>query len=325
MLSFQAFGKTDIGCIRNHNEDAFLIRSFDYEDPACLPSLLAVVADGVGGRVGGQQASETSVIAIREFFETHNHDRPDQLLIHAIEETHRLLKEKSSHDPALKGMGTTCTALWAVGMEAYVGHVGDSRAYLFRNGGSVQITEDHTLVHRLLKEGKITDQEAAGHPDKNIILQAVGASDVIDVDVFHVILEPDDILLLCSDGLHGLVREHEMAELLQKTSLSEAPDRLISLAKERGGNDNITTVVIKTYGEDKQFQTEQRPSKTDSPDTKKHATVTIRPWKKLAIAGLMVFVILSVIAFLFFYFFTPPIEHEPKKQVSIPAVSNPAN
>ncbi|MEW5909924.1 MAG: Stp1/IreP family PP2C-type Ser/Thr phosphatase [Thermodesulfobacteriota bacterium] len=320
MLSFQVVGKTDTGCIRNHNEDAFLIRRFDSDDSTHLPSLLAVVADGVGGRLGGRQASSASVNAIREFFETHLHDHPDELLIHAIEESHRFLKEMSARDPELKGMGTTCTAVWASGIEAYVGHVGDSRAYLIRNGESTQITEDHTLVHRLLKEGKISDQEALNHPDKNIILQAVGASDAIDVDLFHVALESEDILLLCSDGLHGLVTDHEMAELLGKIPLDEAPDRLISLAKERGGHDNITTVIIKAFQNAEKIQPGEFQITPDASDTKKHPVVKSRSGKKYRIIILFIFLILFGIISLLFYFFRSSILPGPENQApALPA------
>ncbi len=271
MLEFEVLGLTDTGCVRNHNEDAFLVHRFQPEKEDRRAGILAVVADGVGGHAGGRQASQTCVEKIRYFLEEDLNREPGEALLNAIEKTHRFLKQMSQENPLLKGMGTTCTVVWVIGSEAYFAQVGDSRAYLFRNQIPIQITEDQTLVQKLFREGKIREQEIPNHPDRNIILQALGISDPLKSELFHLKLEPGDTLLLSTDGLHGLVKDREMVDLSNSLPLAETIHQLIALARKRGGHDNITAVILNVFeGYDPQVQAGQ-PDENESAGTKKHA------------------------------------------------------
>jgi len=286
MLAIEAVGQTDIGCVRRENEDAFIIHRFNPEDPDRSLGVLAVVADGVGGHAGGRQASTTSVEKIREYVERNLSGNPGEALVDAVEETHRFLKEMAQANLSLKGMGTTCTAIWANDGEAYVAQVGDSRAYLFRNGTYVQITEDQTLVQKLFKEGKISEEEIPNHPDRNIILQALGISETIDVDLFHLTLEPGDMLLLCSDGLHGLVKDREMIDIADAFPPAESAKKLVDLARMRGGHDNITAVILNVHEREARTSLDPEIGQDEGTDTKKHAVFPSnreKPRRRLAL------------------------------------------
>lgn len=307
MILFQAFGRTDTGCIREHSEDAYLIHPFDSPVSEKTSKLLAIVADGVGGHAGGQQASHTSVEKIRDFILADTNHEAGSTLVAAVEEAHRFLKTLSSENPDLSRMGTTCTALWANGLDAYVAQVGDSRAYLIRNDRPTQVTEDHTLVQKLLTEGKISIQNAADHPDKNVILQALGASESIDVDLFHVKIAPEDALLLCSDGLHGLVNRQEMVDIINRWDPDEALESLVSLAINRGGHDNITAVLVKVYEDigpaTKPVSAEEIgvSSKTGSTSTQTHPV--LKKSSKLRYLLIILLILLTSIAGLIWFLY----------------------
>jgi len=303
MLAIEAVGQTDTGCVRRENEDAFIIHRFNSEDPDRSLGVLAVVADGVGGHAGGRQASTTSVEKIREYIGRDLSGNPGEALVNAVEETHRFLNEMAQANPSLKGMGTTCTAVWANVGEAYVAQVGDSRAYLFRNGSPVQITEDQTLVQKLFREGKISEEEIQNHPDRNIILQALGISETIDVDLFHLILKPGDTILLCSDGLHGLVKDREMIDIADAFPPAETAEKLVDLARMRGGHDNITTVILNVHEREARTSHDPEIGGDEEPDTKKHAVFPSnrkKPRRRLALllillgAALTAYLVLNI-------------------------------
>lgn len=245
MLVFNAIGLSDPGCVRTVNEDAFLIHQAQDELVTGDQTLLAIVADGVGGYTQGDKASHECVRVMQEkVFESSFKNGPG-VLKDAMEHAHRHIRAlvNQEHDP--KPIGTTCTAVWIADSKAYVAHVGDSRAYLIRNKRPIQITEDQTLVQKLLNEGLITKEEAAHHPQKNVILQALGISDPIAIQMFHLTLQERDAILLCTDGLHNLIKDSEIAELAIKSATDIALEELIDLAKKRGGHDNITAIIIK--------------------------------------------------------------------------------
>jgi protein phosphatase len=245
MLVFNALGLSDTGLVRQINEDSFLVSRLPDASIDGGESLLAIVADGVGGHSHGERASAESVQIIREKIAESSFDSGPAALKKALEAAHAHLKTIKREDPSTGDMGTTCTAAWLGNGEAYIAQVGDSRAYLVRDGETLQITEDQTMVQKLLRQGLISPEDAAHHPQKNLILQALGISEQIDVEVFHVPLRERDTLLLCSDGLHGLVSDAEMAQTLSAHAPPDALEQLIRLAKDRGGHDNITAVIVK--------------------------------------------------------------------------------
>lgn len=247
-------GLTDVGRKRNHNEDSFLV---DEE------LQLFVVADGMGGHAGGGTASRLAVETIdREMRAAKNapdhpfdsntplQDSPlPEYLRNAVEKACFEIFKAAQEDPRLAGMGTTTIALCVHGEHALFAHVGDSRAYLVRGELIQQISEDHSLVNEQIKAGMITPEEAKHSRYKNIITRSVGFEEEVQVDVMGIVTEPNDFFILCSDGLANLVDDKEIREVVQSGSLEEAPKKLIALANERGGDDNITVIVVKTVSE----------------------------------------------------------------------------
>jgi PPM family protein phosphatase len=222
---------TDVGRVREGNEDAFLV------DDAMG---LMAVADGMGGHRAGEVASATALEALRAAITS---GRP---LRESIEDANEAVFTKSLTDNSLRGMGTTLTAGTLVtGGTVLVGHVGDSRAYLLHDGELRQITDDHSLVEELVREGRLTADEAAVHPQRSIITRALGVDASVEVDVYPVELAAGDRLLLCSDGLTGMVQADEIAAILRRESdPTRAATQLVDAANQAGGEDNITVVVV---------------------------------------------------------------------------------
>ncbi len=222
---------TDVGRVRDGNEDAYLV------DDAMG---LIAVADGMGGHRAGEVASATALEALRAAI---NGGRP---LRESIEDANDAVYTKSLTDTSLRGMGTTLTAGTLVaGDTLLVGHVGDSRAYLLHDGELRQVTDDHSLVEELVREGRLTADEAAVHPQRSIITRALGVDASVEVDVYPVELVPGDRLLLCSDGLTGMVQPDDIAATLRRESdPARAAAQLVDAANAAGGEDNITVVVV---------------------------------------------------------------------------------
>lgn len=222
---------TDVGRVRDGNEDAYLV------DDAMG---LVAVADGMGGHRGGEVASATALEALRAAIST---GRP---LREAVEDANRAVFDKAQTDESLRGMGTTITAATlAAGGTLLIGHVGDSRAYLLRNGELRQVTTDHSLVEELVRDGRLTPDEAAVHPQRSIITRALGVDSSVEVDVYPVELQAGDVLMFCSDGLTGMLQPDLIAaELRREDSPARAATRLVDAANASGGEDNITVVVV---------------------------------------------------------------------------------
>jgi PPM family protein phosphatase len=222
---------TDVGRVRDGNEDAYLV------DDAMG---LFAVADGMGGHRAGEVASVTALEALRAAV---NAGRP---LRESIEDANEAVFTKSLTDSNLRGMGTTLTAGTLVtGGTVLVGHVGDSRAYLLHEGELQQVTVDHSLVEELVREGRLTADEAAVHPQRSIITRALGVDASVEVDIFSVELVPGDRLLFCSDGLTGMVQPDAIAAVLRREEdPTRAAHQLIDAANAAGGEDNITAVVV---------------------------------------------------------------------------------
>lgn len=243
-------GLTDVGRKRNHNEDSFLID----EDLQ-----LFVVADGMGGHAGGGTASRIAVETIDKELrrvrdladnpfkaETNLQDSPlPEFLRGSVEKACLEIFRAAQDDPRLNGMGTTVISLCVRGNHALFAHVGDSRAYLIRGELIQQISEDHSLVNEQIKAGMITREEARHSRYKNIITRSVGFEEEVQVDVMGLVCEPNDAFVLCSDGLANLVEDKEIREVVNTSELKETPKKLIDLANERGGDDNITVIVVK--------------------------------------------------------------------------------
>ncbi|MGH9027716.1 MAG: Stp1/IreP family PP2C-type Ser/Thr phosphatase, partial [Acidimicrobiia bacterium] len=229
-MQFQAQGITDVGRRRQGNEDGMLVN----DDLGLL-----AVADGMGGHQAGEVASATALESLRASVAS------GMAIREAIEAANAAVFEKASGDPALAGMGTTLTAgTLAAGDTLILGHVGDSRGYLLRDGELRQVTEDHSLVEEMVRDGRITREQAENHPQRSIITRALGVDPAIEVDVSPVDLRDGDRILLCSDGLTTMVPEDAIAEILRREpDAHTAADRLIAAANAAGGDDNITAVV----------------------------------------------------------------------------------
>ncbi|MEX0993145.1 MAG: Stp1/IreP family PP2C-type Ser/Thr phosphatase [Solirubrobacterales bacterium] len=228
--------RTDTGRQRRANEDAYFARSPVY-----------VVADGMGGAQAGEVASK---IATDVFDQGLADDGPEQALTQRVREANRRIFELARADESRAGMGTTLTGVALSGDEASIVHVGDSRAYLYRDGELRQLTRDHSLVEELRRQGQLTSEEAEEHPQRSIITRALGPELDVELDVHTHQVRSGDVFLLCSDGLTSMVREDAICEILaRRSSLAEAVDRLIAEANSNGGRDNITVVCFQIGGE----------------------------------------------------------------------------
>jgi protein phosphatase len=226
-------GLTDPGRVRRRNEDAFV----------CDPPLFAV-ADGMGGAQAGEVASRLAAAAFQDFHEADLLEAEPRLRS-IIQEANRRIYARAANDPHASGMGTTVTAALVTGDRVAVGHVGDSRAYLLRDGNLEQLTNDHSLVADLVRSGRLTPEEAESHPQRSVITRALGTDSAVDVDSFSVEARPGDVFLLCSDGLTTMLAPDAVrAILLETTGLPEAARSLVAQANRNGGEDNITVVLF---------------------------------------------------------------------------------
>ncbi|MBQ6232374.1 MAG: Stp1/IreP family PP2C-type Ser/Thr phosphatase [Clostridia bacterium] len=222
--------RTHVGNVRPTNQDTVI-----------LGQNLYGVADGMGGHLAGDIASRMTGELLTEALKGLQ-PRTDTLT-QCISDINAQVFSRQLTDETLRGMGTTLTVMWEGPESVFLAHIGDSRAYLLRNGDFRQITRDHSMVAELVREGLLTEEEAAVHPYRHMITRAVGTDPAVEADVEAVDKVPGDRWLLCSDGLSGCVPNAEMAEILAQYSLQEAADRLLQLALTRGGQDNITLVL----------------------------------------------------------------------------------
>lgn len=246
-IDYRAVALTDVGSVRDNNEDNLVfIRPFDQKTRASH-GCLAVVADGMGGYSYGELASKMATeIITRQYFDTEQNIVP--ALRRSLEKANQAIFQKASSDRRFRGMGTTCTAVVLLNDHIYLGHVGDSRAYLMKKDQVVQLSNDHTLVQHLLDTGKITQEESLSHPQRNVVTKAMGTAAKLQADVMQHSLrfELGDKLLICSDGLYEYVKEDELRQILNSNKLNQAAQYLIDLAKQRGGHDNISVLIVET-------------------------------------------------------------------------------
>lgn len=232
----RAYGNTDIGPRRPTNEDCIYLPKAGEN--------FAAVADGMGGHQAGEVASAMAVEAFAAYM-----NKPFENIEHHLRNAMLYANGKVFHaaqaDPSKAGMGTTMTAVYIAGDQAYVAHVGDSRAYLMRNGAVMRITEDHTLVEEMVLAGMITPAEARVHPQRNLITRSLGNAAMVDVDVVHVDYQPGDVWMLCSDGLSNHMSERQISRILHsEVSWQEKADRLVAMSIENGTTDNTTCVIV---------------------------------------------------------------------------------
>ncbi|MBP3448640.1 MAG: Stp1/IreP family PP2C-type Ser/Thr phosphatase [Clostridia bacterium] len=231
------YGQTDVGNVRPLNEDSFYFESTP-------KGYVMMVADGMGGHNGGEVASQLAVESVREYMAQEDiFSDPEIALRRAVKHANDAVYELASKKESLAGMGTTLVL--AVGNEKSVciANVGDSRAYLVSKNNIRQVTKDHSFVNELVKKGVITKEQAKNHPKSNIILKALGIEPEVYPDIFLLEKKRTDKILLCSDGLSGLVSDEEILEVMSKFNKKNACMELVRLAKEHGGNDNITVVI----------------------------------------------------------------------------------
>jgi protein phosphatase len=224
---------SDVGLLRDGNEDSA------YAGPRLL-----AVADGMGGHAAGEVASAAAIAAVASLDADEPWPDPAGALADAVAAASLRLRELVSADPAIEGMGTTLTALLWSGPQAALCHIGDSRAYLLRDGQLAQLTRDHTLMQALLDEGKITEDDVATHPYRSVLLRALDGTRTVRPDLISLETHPGDRYLLCSDGLSGVVSDQALGqELAAARDVDEVTSRLVKLAIEGGGPDNITCIV----------------------------------------------------------------------------------
>ena len=231
------YAKTHQGLIRANNQDSLLIAHSTYG-----------VADGMGGHKGGETASRVAVQVMKNALAGKQPE--EQALRIGFEAANRRVYEMQLHDPNLSGMGTTLTLLWEGENEVLVGHVGDSRAYLLRDGELNQQTEDHSIVAELVRNHVITPEMALKHPYRSVITRALGTDARVMPDILHVEKQLGDIWLVCSDGLYNMVDDATLLEVLTSMENEQATEKLLSLANEHGGHDNISLVVGRVTGGD---------------------------------------------------------------------------
>ena len=252
---------SDIGQVREGNEDSYLV-----SDP------LYAVADGMGGHRGGEVASNLALQTVQRLFSERQGSLTEQ-----VEQANRAVFERSQSDRDVSGMGTTLTAALIEGAAVRLAHVGDSRAYLFRGGTLHLLTEDHTLVHRMVVEGEITESEAENHPHRSILTRALGVDGNVQVDESNVDVQDGDRLLLCTDGLTGMIGDDQIVSVLQEVQdPQEAVDRLVRAANRAGGIDNITALIIDFVDDGRRDGSGKETAQPHAP-TKQHPTPATAP------------------------------------------------
>jgi PPM family protein phosphatase len=261
------FGKTDLGLTRDHNEDTFLVADLSTGNASLHPEVrdhevgsrgsLFMVADGMGGAAAGELASAMAAEVIYGHLSTtwtQDEDVSAARFAYRMKEAVELANQRiytyAREHPDVRGMGTTVTAAGVFGDELYLTQIGDSRGYLIRNGETFQLTRDQSLTQRLVDAGELTEEEAEQSERRNIILQALGPDPRVKVDLSRQRLRHGDTLILCSDGLSGVVRREEFAQIVERSpDLPTLCSSLIDLANERGGPDNVTVVAVRFEGE----------------------------------------------------------------------------
>ncbi|MDO4167239.1 MAG: Stp1/IreP family PP2C-type Ser/Thr phosphatase [Eubacteriales bacterium] len=238
----RAYAKTDVGSKRAMNQDYM----YCSENSVGSFRNLYIVADGMGGHKAGDYASKLCVERMVQSIEQSEHKTPVSMFEEAVEAANEAVYTEAQENEAYEGMGTTLVACTMQEDTLYVANIGDSRLYLLRDDEILQITDDHSLVEEMVKQGNITESEARVHPQKNIITRAVGIDESVQADFFEVEIRQDDIIMLCSDGLSNMVEDEDIEYIVKHSkSLQDAGETLVARANENGGSDNITVVLAR--------------------------------------------------------------------------------
>jgi protein phosphatase len=244
-LSVDFGAATDIGRVRNDNQDTHGIFPSEVNADIDPRGRLFVVADGMGGHRGGKFASELAVKTIGELYTLASSNEVALNLVAAIQSANEAVYSASMNDLALRGMGTTCVVVVVKQEKVCVAHIGDSRVYRLTKEAIEQVTEDHTLVADMQRRGVLTAEEAKTHPERSVLYRALGTQKSVDVDVQpEHIIRSEEWYVLCSDGLSNMVEDAEIQKIVVANNPQHACDKLVSLANEHGGYDNITVVVV---------------------------------------------------------------------------------
>lgn len=236
----KTFSITDIGSVRKVNQDYV----FCYDNPVGQLSNLFLVADGMGGHQAGDYASRLCVETVANAVKNSRLRSPISILEAAIQEGNMAVFRDAEKEETLYGMGTTMVAATVIGREVYIANIGDSRAYLIRDGIH-QITEDHSLVEEMIRSGDLERKDAKSHPNKNVITRAIGTSAIVQADFFELEVKEEDVLLLCTDGLTNMLDDEEILSIIkEKTNLEAVGNELVRAANANGGKDNIGIVLI---------------------------------------------------------------------------------
>ncbi len=236
------FGKSDKGQVRKGNEDYFAIEKLGDDE------FLFVVADGMGGHQAGDVASKLGTLTFVKYYKKFRKAACGirESMDRALEQANGVILKKATDDPQKRGMGTTFSAVVLADMKAHLVHVGDSRVYLVRDEKIVKLTSDHTFVGKLVEEGRITEDEARGHPQKNILYMSLGAREAFEPETNDGLdIREGDIFAMCSDGLSNMVTDTTIKEYIQSFNARKATEELIDLANANGGTDNITLLVFR--------------------------------------------------------------------------------
>jgi PPM family protein phosphatase len=235
---------SDMGCHRTNNQDSGRIVHVT-NGVSETPGLLVVVADGMGGHKAGEVASQTAVNTVAEVYQRAK-GTPGEALDEAFREAHKIILKLATENQAMTGMGTTCTALAIVGNKAWAAHVGDSRLYLVRGNDIYQLSEDDTMIGDLVRQGLLTPEEAEHHEDRNVLMRAMGTKPELSMMRWAKPMDVrrGDTFVLCSDGLHELVKDSEVMAVVKGSSSKDACRKLVQMAKDRGGFDNITVAIV---------------------------------------------------------------------------------
>jgi len=243
-LTITVGNRTDLGLTRSENQDSLGKFPENSTDLAGPRGQLFIVADGMGGHRGGREASQTAVRIIQDIYSSNTSGDIDEVLEDALQAANREIFKLACSDPNLFGMGTTCTVLSLVEDEACIAHVGDSRVYRINESTIEQLTQDHSQVGEMERQGIISQREAREHPQRFLLNRALGAREDVEVDIYdNIKLTPGDYFLLCTDGL-AKVDDQELKEAVLSNPPQQACDQLVKLANERGGEDNVTVQVI---------------------------------------------------------------------------------
>lgn len=238
----RVYCETNKGLMRENNEDNLIVEESDRYN-------LYAVADGMGGHKAGEVASSIAIDTIRDYFKKSSRKedfKAPSFIIESIEAANGRIREEALNKDECSGMGTTITmAVVDLSLNtAYIANVGDSRAYIIKNDEIIQITEDHTYVNELLKDGKITPEEAKHHPKRNVITRAVGSEEYVQADIFEIELFDNDVILLCTDGLTTHLSDEKILNTIKEYGCPESVQILIKLANDNGGTDNITIIIV---------------------------------------------------------------------------------